>query len=275
MKILNTSVISNTSRFPFKKGTLQFLQDAHKEVIAALIKALIGSTYDPAVIYVMSGVLNSATLPTYLVSSGEIFYNGEVYDFDATSFTATGSNVGVFSVVQTNYTTDADPVTFTDATVRNVHNIRKMQLTQAASGSALADYSQAYFLSFRIPEQLDLTAPVTSPYVGNQLQIIGAYPNLILFVPPASNLNPALASGSVNFGDVPTGGADFAVTFGSTLSTADYIVMGSMVTNGTAEPDSTLIWTIKNRTTAGFTVHVREIGAFVQSVAWEWIAFAK
>jgi hypothetical protein len=276
MKKLNVSAISDSARFPLKKGTLQFLQDAPKEVLADLIKALIGPTYNPATMYVMSGCINSTTAPTYNVSAGVLFYNGEVYDFDGASFTATGGNVAVWSIIQSQYTTDADPVTFTDLTPRNVHNIFKMQLAQAASGSGLSDISASAYLSFQIPAQVNLSAPGSAPYAGNQMQLIGSYPNYVLYVPAASNLNPALASGSVNVGNGVAGGSDFNVVFGTALLTSNYIVMGSLVSLGTPDVDSTFIWTIRNRTTTGFTVHMHEDTAgTVQNVAWDWIAFSK
>jgi len=275
MKQLSISAITDSSRFPVKKGTLQFLQDAYTEITAATIKALIGPSYSTSVIYVLSGVINSATAPTYTISAGAIFYNGEVFMFDAASFTATGTDVGVFSIIQTQYTTDADPVTFTDSTVRNIHNIRKMQLSAGASGSGLANYSQAFFLSFSIPAQFNLTAPTTSPYTGNQVQLIGSYPNIIAYVPPASALNPALASGSENIGNLTSGGLDITVTFGTPLATSNYTVMGSIISNGTADYDATILWNIRSRTTSGFIVHFREDAGVTQNAAWEWIAFAK
>lgn len=276
MKILDTTAITNASQFPVKKGTLQFMQDAHRESLAATIKSLIGPSYNSAVIYMMSGGINSGVLPTYNVAAGAIFYNGEVYDFAGASFTATGSNVGVWTTLQTQYTTDADPVTFTDSTVRNVHNIRKMQLSQALTGTGLADFSQTYFLSFQIPALLNLTAPVASPYVGNQMQLIGTYPNIIAYVPAASNLNPALSSGSLNVGNIGSSGYNsFVVTFPTALLTTNYIIMGSIISNGTDYLDATVLWVIKNKTTTTFTVTLREDSSVLQNVAFEWIAFSK
>lgn len=267
MKILNTSPISDTSQFPFKKGTLQFLQDAHKENAAAIVQALIGSAYNPATVYVLSGVTNSGTVPTYTIAAGAIFYGGEIFQFDATSFTATGSNVGVFSIVQSQYTTDADPVTFTDTTVRNVHNIRKMQLAQGASGSGLANYSQAFFMNFNIPAQINLTAT-------GQAVKSGTYPNINIDVPTASNLHPVLGAGSINLGDQPGTSTDYSVTF-STVGTAAYYIMGTIISNGVRANDTNCFWSVSNRTATGFTLTVNESVPLVQNIAFEYILFAK
>lgn len=279
MKLLDTSPISVSAQFFYKKGTLQFLQDAHREVFAALIKSLIGPLYNPATVYVMSGVINSATAPIYNISSGAIFFNGEVFDFDTTAFTSSGSDVGVFSIVQTQYTINADPVTFTDLTLRNVHNIRKMQLASGVSGSGLANFAQLFRLSFQIPAQLNLTAPTTPPYDDNVLQLIGAYPDLIAYVPaPLSNAHQILEAGSLNLGDIPGGGgADYTVTLGSTVASSDYYVVGTLVSNGGDESaNCTCVWVPRGRTTTQFVIHVRELGGgFAQNIAFEYMIFAK
>jgi hypothetical protein len=283
MKVLDVSSITDSSEFPIKKGTLKFLQDAGTEAISGIVYGLIGTAYNPAAVYILWGAANSGSGAVYILSAGWAFYNGEVFQIDAATFTLTGSNVALFSLVTTQYVTNADPVTFTDAAVRNVHNIRKIVITQGVSGSGLANYTQGYFLNFTIPAQLNLTAPATAgtPYAGNQVQIAGVYPNINLFVSPASNLNPVIFAGSYNVGDADAnpgagGGTDFIIPFGSTLATASYYVMGSLISNGTPSTDSSLgTPTIRNRTTTGFTIHFREFAAGVQNVAYEYIIFAK
>ena len=137
MRKLDVSSISDSSQMPVKKGTLQFLQDSYTEITKSVMSSLAGgNNYDPAKVYVLYGVINSGIYPVYNIVEGAVFYNGEIFQVDAASFTATGSNVAVCNIVQTQYTTDADPVTFTDASVRNIHNIRKMGISQGASGLA-------------------------------------------------------------------------------------------------------------------------------------------
>lgn len=278
MNILDITPITDASEFPVKKGTLQFLQNAYQQIVSATIQGLIGSAYDPAVIYVLYGCVNTGTFPTYNVSSGAVFYNGEVFLVDAEAFTATGSNVGVFQIVTTQFTTDADPVTFTDTTVRNVHNIRKIQIVQGASGSSpLPDYSQAFFMNFTIPPELNLTAPASGAYAGNLLQLIGAYPNIQLFVPPTASPNPILLAASLNVGDVNTGGvgADFTVSFAD-VGTASYYVLGTIISNGASvRVDSVVTWSIRNRTNTSFQVHFEEYSPGVQNIAFEYILFKK
>ena len=274
-RIYDVSAVTDSAQIPIKQGTLQFLQDMNTERFAALIIALIGPSYTTSTVYVLSGVVNTGSETNYIISSGAAFYNGEVFLIDPATFTVTGGNVAVFNIGVTQYTTNADPVTFTDTTIHNVHNIRKLVVSGAASGSGIADYSATFFMSFFIPSQVNLMAPTATPYVGNQLQIIGAYPNLTFYVPPAGNLNPVLYAGSWNLGDADTGaGLDTIITF-PTLSTSNYYVMGTMIGQGTPNTDTSIIWTIRNRTSSQFTIHCREFIAGVQDLAFEFLLFAK
>lgn len=262
MKILDTTPITNSARLPIKKGTLQFLQDAHKETAAATIIALIGPSYNASTVYILYGVQNSGSGSNYVISSGYAFYNGEIFTVDATSFTTVGTDTAVFNIAITQYTTNADPVTFTDTTVKNVHNIRKITVSSGASGSGIADYSAGFFLSFVIPAQVNLTGA----------GVTGSYPNYTIAGP--TGLNPVLYAGSINVGNVASGGQDVTVTFPS-VGTGLYYVMGSMISNGTAEQDATVLWNIRSRTDTSFIVHFREDVAATQNVAFEFILFKK
>lgn len=272
MKKLDYTPITNSAQFFPKKGTLAFLQLAFQEGFTEIIKSLIGPGYNATTMYVLRGVVNSGTLPTYTTTEGVVFYGGEFFLIDAASFTATGSDVAVFSIVQTQYTTDADPCTFSDATTHNIHNIRKMQLTAGASGSGLANILEASYLNFVIPAQLNLTG-------SGQAVVSGGYPNLNVNVPNATNLNPVLFAGSHTVGDVPpvgSGGYVGTVTFGVTLSTASYYVMGCIISNGTPATDSNVSWSIHNRTTTTFILNMQEaFSSTVQNIAFEYIIFAK
>lgn len=274
MKILDITSITDASEMPLKKGTLQFLQDANKEIVAATIIALIGPSYNASIVYILSGSINSGVVPFYNITSGAAFFNGEIYLIDATTFTVVGLNTAIFVIGVTQYTTNADPVTFTDAATRNVHNIRKIVVTQGVTGTGIADYSQAFFLSFVIPPVLNLTAPVDTPDVAdNAIIVSGAYPNVRIYTPtPPTSAHPILYMGYYNIGNVSAGGQDYAVVFSSSLSTSNYFVVGSLVSQGpNADVDTTLLYTIRAKTNAGFTIHCKEIGAFTQNVGFEYV----
>lgn len=176
MKKLNVTPITDSAQMPLKKGTLQFLQDAYTEVLRSIMIATAGAGYDPAAVYILHGLTNGGTYPVYSISEGAVFYQGEMFFIDATAFSAATGETAVFgSIVQTQYTgADADPVLFTDATPRNVHNIRKMTIVSGVSGTGIADFADAKRILLNIP-QLNLTSP--TPGV-----VSGTYPNVVITV---------------------------------------------------------------------------------------------
>lgn len=139
MKILNISNISSSNAMPIKSGTLQFLQDAHKETISGLITNLI-PTPDPNTIYILSGCKNSTIAPIHTLSAGVLYYNGEIFNFDGATFTLTGLQKAYARIETTQYLTNADPVQFTDGVNRNVHNIRKIVIENTVTSSGLPEF---------------------------------------------------------------------------------------------------------------------------------------
>jgi hypothetical protein len=151
-KILDITPISDAAQMPVKKGTLKFIQDAHKDSLNQALLAMVGDSYNALNAYVMWGCVNSGSFPAYDITAGAVWYLGEVYEVPAASFSVTGSNVAVLNITTTQYTTNADPVTFTDASSHNVHNIRKITISSGASGSGVANYSDVVFDALRFPQ---------------------------------------------------------------------------------------------------------------------------
>ena len=139
MKILNISDISSSNAMPVKSGTLQFLQDAHKETVAGLITNILPNPISGTV-YIISGCVNSGVLPIHNLSAGVIYYNGEIFNFDGATFTLTGLQKAYARIETTQYITNADPVQFTDGVNRNVHNIRKFVIENTITSSGLPEF---------------------------------------------------------------------------------------------------------------------------------------
>ena len=134
MKILDNSDITNTAQLPIKKGTIAFLQDSHKETVISLFKAMVGSTYNVLTPYVLFGLNDSGSGLSHNISGGAIVILGEIFQVDAVAFTSASGEVPYLNFIVDQYTTDADPVTFTDLSVHDVHNIRKYEIVSATSG---------------------------------------------------------------------------------------------------------------------------------------------
>lgn len=144
MKRLDTSSITTSVAMPIKAGTLDFLQDANKETIANVIKSLLGFTPDTNTVYILNGCVNSNTAPSYNVTAGVVYYNGEIYDVAAFAFTTTGTDLPYPNLLITQFTTNADPVQFTDGTPRNVHNIRSLTVTATSTDTGYPIYTNWY-----------------------------------------------------------------------------------------------------------------------------------
>ena len=125
MKKIDVSNITTSVAMPIKSGTLQFLQDAYKESLNSVISNLVDNPQTDT-IYILSGCVNSGTLPVHNISPGVLYVNGEVYDFAGATFTLSGLQKAYARIETTQYTTNADPVEFTDGVERNVHNVRKI-----------------------------------------------------------------------------------------------------------------------------------------------------
>lgn len=141
MKKLQTSDITTTVAMPIKGGTLEFLQLSYREALKALAVNLIGGTDDSLRFFVLYGCVNTGSGLSYIISAGAIYYSGEIYLVPAATFTASGAQVAVGNIVLTQYTSSADPVTFTDGSSKNVHNIYQIVFTAGTAASTLLDFT--------------------------------------------------------------------------------------------------------------------------------------
>lgn len=171
MNKLITSDISAGARMPLKQGTLEFLQQAYQQPLNALAQRIIGTTYDPTKAYVLYGLTGSSGS----ITAGALFFNGEVYlcDGDSSGLPCAGANVSVLNIAISQYTTNADPVTFSDGAIYDVHDIRKVAITCGASGSGdVCDYTDLV----PVPVEVKTVVPYTTMGTGFQ-----AIPNLETF----------------------------------------------------------------------------------------------
>jgi hypothetical protein len=159
MRKLTTSSITNTTAMPIKAGTLQHLQLAYQEVLNALARNAIGRPTDTTRAYILFGCINSGTAGSMNVSAGAVYYAGEVYLVDA--FTLTVTLAAVAAITTTYYSTNADPVAFTDGVSRNVHEVRKITFSNATSGTGVFDFNDMVPTPDVLANEQNATAPAT------------------------------------------------------------------------------------------------------------------
>src|ERR1035437_3056634 len=128
MKTLDVSAITPSVSMPLKRGILEFLQTANKDIFAQILIAQIGDSYDPDQVYILYGCENtyvgfpSGSGFSVNVSAGAVFYNGEVFAVSATStLINSGTSFDFYFGKETNPTKIflnvnefSDPVTFKD-----------------------------------------------------------------------------------------------------------------------------------------------------------------
>ena len=131
MKRIDTSFINDPSiQQPFTGNSLDFLQDANKQMVEAICIAIIearGLTYSTSVPY---KIVDKS--PTY----SYIFFNGELYYFNEAALAL--ANV---AVINTTPDATADPLVFSDNVNRNVHNNRVLQRSTNALGTGVFNLS--------------------------------------------------------------------------------------------------------------------------------------
>lgn len=147
MRKLNVSDVTNSNGLPVKSGTLEHIQLAYQEAVNAIARNLIGRDIDNSRAYILYGLINTGTSSAMNVTTGALYYAGEVYLVDA--FTLTVAQAAVASIQTSFYQDNADPVTFTDGIQRNVHQIRKIVFSDGASGSGLFDFNN--MVNTRLP----------------------------------------------------------------------------------------------------------------------------
>jgi len=145
MRKLDTSPITSVSGFPVKSGTLDHIQAAYAETTDYLAQALVATVgdsvaYDPSIPYFLNNfaVITNAFLTYTVWSQGLIYWQGEIFFTPGGNVIAPGATAYSGQIV-TNFLTapTADPVTFTDTSTHNVHQIRTMTVVTGATAGAV------------------------------------------------------------------------------------------------------------------------------------------
>lgn len=164
-KIITTDVVDPLVQQPFTADSLDFLQDANKEMIKAYALSVIGKIYDTTKYYVVSG-LDSYGTNQY--KEGYVFHDGELYYCPGKSSTTAFSGVPVLSLTETN--APFDPVKFSDNTDHSVHKIRRFVMVDASSGSGTVDLSACILIDKSITYSTTLKA-----YDGPGNEVLGGF----------------------------------------------------------------------------------------------------
>jgi hypothetical protein len=139
--ILTNSISDPLIGQPWTGPSLNFLQNGFNVQTSGLAQSIIGRSYNNANTYVLSGLQPYGTNQYY---PGYIFYQGEIFYCAGKSSTTSFTHIPILTLTITNDPI-ADPLLFTDAISRNVHNIRTMVLSDGISGSGTVDLSTCIY----------------------------------------------------------------------------------------------------------------------------------
>lgn len=205
--IIDRGVPSTTNGFPPKSGTWNFLQDSYQEAFTAMhiqqINRRFGS-YSTSIAYIMYGCELTTGISNTTITAGAVFFNGEVYLVDATSFAnPSGGNVVIGNIVITQYGTNADPVQYTGGSSFSVHDIRKIVFSSGATGTGnVADYSD--FISIYPVFKNDIVFESGWSSLGNPVYDVGyKIDGDIVTLCGTAQISPNFSSGTITMFTLP------------------------------------------------------------------------
>lgn len=217
MKKIDTQYAIDPVRQPFMARSVDHLQEAYQEAIDALAKAIIP---DPTGVTILFGCEDTGTPPAVNISAGAVYYDGEVFLVDAASFTPTGANVAVASIVTTHQV--GDPTEFSDGNPYNVHEIRKVTIAAGTSGSGIANFSDFKATG---AQWVSISSGLTFKYVengGSTLSIVASPTltefkyridgNLVTVVAEIDGIDTSTSNTGVGFSRIIIEGLPAAIT---------------------------------------------------------------
>lgn len=167
-RIKTSDVLDPSVQQPFTARSLDFLQDANKDMIKGSIMNMIGILYDSTKYYIVSGLYSYGTNQ---ISEGYIFFNGELYYCSGKISTAAVTNALVLTIdTTTSAGSPYDPVTFTDTVNRDVHLQRRFIMSDAISGTGTVDFNNCIFIDKPITFVSTLKA-----YDGPGSEVVGGF----------------------------------------------------------------------------------------------------
>lgn len=85
-----------------------------------------------------------------------------------------------------------------------------------------------------------------------------------------------LVRGSITLTDIPSNGKLFTCAFPYELTTNDYIVSGSLFSQGDLSVNGNCIYTVTGKTASGFAIYVRELFNITQNnLKFDYVVFSK
>lgn len=137
MKTLDLSAVTPSVGIIPQKDTVEHITSSYLEGVASLAKSMIPTSWQTGKLVILHGCVDTGTPPTRTLSAGAVYYNGEVYQVPAASFTTTGLQIGIWTLQDVNTGTESK---LTDGS--DVHILVNNKFVFAAGLAGSGDFDE-------------------------------------------------------------------------------------------------------------------------------------
>lgn len=137
MKTLDLSAVTPSVGIIPQKDTVEHITSSYLEGVASLAKSIIPTSWQTGKLVILHGCVDTGTPPTRTLSAGAVYYNGEVYQVPAASFTTTGLQIGIWTLQDVNTGTESK---LTDGS--DVHILVNNKFVFAAGLAGSGDFDE-------------------------------------------------------------------------------------------------------------------------------------
>ena len=189
---------------PMLEQSFDFMQNGSRKAINEIFKGNNNGQYTTNDVVILYGCKNSTPGgSTFTISAGAVMYNGEIYPVDATTFTCGGGQTAVATI---DITYDSvDPIKLRPSgTSVYVHQIRKVAISSAVSGSGISDFN-----SFKYGYGLTTTTTDNGESVTGNITGSGPFAYSTLTTKYAYRIENGFCDLNFNISFLTTDGAKF------------------------------------------------------------------
>ena len=166
MKKLDLSAVTPSVGIIPQKDTVEHITSSYLEGVASLAKSMIPTSWQTGKLVILHGCVATGSNPApRTLTSGAVFYNGEVYQVPAASFNTTGLQIGIWTLQDVNTGTESK---LTDGS--DVHVLVDNKFVFAAGLSGSGDFDEGEEINTRVIVESNYTSMFSAiPLTGATL----------------------------------------------------------------------------------------------------------
>lgn len=165
MKTLDLSAVTPSVGIIPQKDTVEHITSSYLEGVASLAKSMIPESWQTGKLVILHGCVATGSNPApRTLTAGAVFYNGEVYQVPAASFTTTGLQIGIWTLQDVNTGTESK---LTDGSDVHVLVDNKFVFAAGLAGSGLFDEDETEGFSWMQNSLIESTPTCTVGTISN------------------------------------------------------------------------------------------------------------